>query len=270
LVYVLNGGTLTRLVPDPSSLTFAPRPIGAPGLVSHYAVADDRLYWVESDALRQRLTVKSAPLADPTQTSELWTITANASASVADMTVDDSNLYWIEMAGARTASIMRLPRGGGNPVVLTSYGPTDDLPAQLAATGGYLFWSMGGSAQIRRMQVEGQGLNLKADDTAPQAIQVVQGPGNDILLISGKPTFVRAFGRIDPATTNQTSIFVNPSAVLSGKREGQDLPGSPLAPTSNLAMLTSAPSDTRDTSDGLLFELPEFLDTWRRHADGDD
>jgi hypothetical protein len=257
LAYVLNGGTLTRLLPNPSSLTFTPQPIGTLGLVSQYVVDRDRVYWVESDSLRQHLTVKSAPLTDPTQVMEHWTITPSASASVSDMAVDDSNLYWIEFHGGREAAIMRMPRTGGNPVVLTSYGPTDDLPGQLVATAGYLFWSMGGSAQIRRMQTDAPGLDLKTDGIAPQAIQVVQGPGNEILLISGKPTFVRAFGRIDPASTGQTSIFVNPSATLSGSRDGQPLPGSPLMPLSNVALLTANPIDTRDTSNGLLFELPE-------------
>lgn len=265
LAYVLSGGTLTRLVPDPSSLTFTTQPIGAQGLVTQYTLASDRIYWVESNASRQSLDVKSAPLSNTTQVTQHWTLTTTGNTSVQDMVVDGSNVYWIASQPGRTYSIMRLARAGGTPVVLASYGPnTFDQPWQLVAIGAYLFWSLPNKAQIRRLPITAPGLDLTTDGMGPMVVQVVQNPANDMPLIAGKPTVVQAFGRIDPATTAQTSILVNPSATLAGKRDdGSALPGSPLAPRSNFIELKSDPIDVRDVgtqtafSKGLTFDLPE-------------
>jgi hypothetical protein len=83
--------------------------------------------------------------------------------------------------------------------------------------------------QIRQLPINAPGLDLTTDGRGPMVVQVVQSPANDVVLIAGKPTVVRAFGRIEPATA-QGSIVVNPSATLAGVRDATPLPGSPLTP----------------------------------------
>jgi len=257
VAYVLNAGTLTRLIPAPASLTFTPQAIGTPGAVSRYAVASDRIYWVESDA-QHHLVIKSAPIGNPAQVVVNWTINANNGTTVTEMTVDNTNVYWIEKQPNLTSAILRLPRSGGNSVTLTGYGPNGyDEPHQLTAAGGFLFWSILSHPGIRRLPIDSQGMDLTTGAASPQVIQVVQGPANDIPLTAGKPTFVRVFGRIDPATTNQTAVIISPAAILRGTRNGQTLPGSPLSPVTSSVTFTSAPIDPRQTENSLLFQLPE-------------
>jgi hypothetical protein len=90
--HVLSGGTLTRLVPNLGSLTFTPQSIGALGLVSNYAIASDRVYWVQSDASRQRLDLVSASLANPAVITLHRTLTATGNVTVTDMAVDSTNI----------------------------------------------------------------------------------------------------------------------------------------------------------------------------------
>jgi hypothetical protein len=258
--YYLGAGTLMRLAPSGSS--FSGLPIGNAGHVQAYTLDNNRVYWIEKANAGADLLVRSATFNYLSQIVTHYTIPGGTAPTVWEMAVDGTNLYWIDTRPDRSdhspysprvfSSIVRLPLNGDPPVTLTGY-TSQGWPWGLITTGEYLFWLDGWG--IRRLPTNAAGLDLTAQEQGLEVVQVIQGPHNDVPLIADKTTYVRFYARIVPGSTSQTEITVSPTAVLTGTREGQPLPGSPLVPIRDSAMVNATAVDRR-TSETSLFRLP--------------
>ncbi len=254
--YYLHNGTLYRALPTGS--TFSIEPVGAVGKVQSFTLDATTIYWVEKASSGSALLVRSAPLTNPTAAVTLYTIGGTNNPTVEAIAVNGNALFWKErrLVGTdRYANIVRLAHGTTAPSELAGYGPGDPEPFGLISSGRYLFWVL--NEKIMRLEAGAAGLDLSAAEVGLEVVQAIQGPGNDVPLTIGKPTFVRVYARILPSSSNTPAIFVSPTVELHGTRNGVVLPGSPLKPVRDFGPITNATVDRRQFSNSALFRLPE-------------
>jgi hypothetical protein len=146
-------------------------------------------------------------------------------------------------------------------------GPTSDWDWIVATGGGgnlrsddqYLYFNTG--TRIKRIPTDAPPieLELKADDL--EVVQNSQDLDNSVRLVANKATFVRAYAHLTKNTTGKNTWFA--SATLTGQRDGQNLPGSPLSHVNNASIDTTANLTTLRGSlnTSYLFELPESWTT---------
>ena len=258
-VYYFSFGAITRLTRNGNQFTAAT--LGALGLVETYTLDQFNLYWVEQQTQTSNLLIKISALNNLAQVDTMYTIPGLNTPRGDEMAADGSFLYWNQSHPGFSSEIIRLPLvTGTGPVTMTSYGPNFvGGPFGLISAVDYIFWVVG--VEIRRLPVSSPGLDLTAQDQMPEVVQVIQGPSNDVPLVENKDTFVRVYGRIDPNSTNATSMILSPSATLTGTRAGQTLPGSPLTPLVDTMFVGTAPLDRRTGDGSVVFELPSSWTT---------
>jgi Tol biopolymer transport system component len=93
--------------------------------------------------------------------------------------------------------------------------------------------------------------NIVAD--ALEVTQGIQDLNNSVVLIAGRPTYVRAYVKSKPGRGDQTRV----TAMLYAQRGGVDLPISPLSPINAGGTITvTEHPDRGQLNDSFLFELP--------------
>ncbi|MFL5803494.1 MAG: hypothetical protein ACJ8CR_17345 [Roseiflexaceae bacterium] len=254
LAYFIGNKTLYRATPNGASFTI--QAITAVGRTNAFTLDDTTLYWIERDASGPALLVRSAPLGNPTAVTPRSTVDGADAPTVTSMAVDAANLYWVErrIAASISYSIVRQSLAGGDPVIIAGYGPANYEPADLVSSGRFLFWLY--ASQVFRLPVTAGGLDLMAKEVGLEVVQVIQRPGNDVPLTQGKDTYVRVYLRLVPDSAGLTSVALAPAALLTGTRNGQRLPGSPLQPIRGPGVVTTAPIDRTQFANSALFRLP--------------
>lgn len=202
---------------------------------------DAYVYWSEEDARIRRVSRTGGTI---------QTLSAGAAGrTVNGLVVDDTHVYWGEIA-AGTYLIRRVPKGGGtiNNVALPANAPfvagLDEL---------HVYYTVGDIYRVRKDST------VTLGDLAWLGMEVTQGIqdlNNSVTLVKDKPTLVRVF----PSTTIRDMPSVR--TVLHGERDGDPLPGSPLAPSVAVRNFPSGISsvDRDNVTQCFEFLLPE---SWR-------
>lgn len=175
---------------------------------------------------------------------------------------DGASLFWQEVgydtnSSNYVARIRRMSNGVAQTLV-ENLDTINTFPVYVDQNYVYYYDYKRGINQqgIRRLPLNA---SIIARDLAIQGIEVTQGVqnlANEVELVADKPTFVRVLGTL----VSGANAF-NVEGRLYGKRNGVDLPGSPLRPIQRLPQFTSGIPFIRDSAIRTwLFELPS---TWR-------
>lgn len=171
---------------------------------------------------------------------------------------DGTRLFWIQTygefdpfnGGEIAGSLYRMPREGG---AATEIG--FDLGAILQpappvyADASYVYFADQG---IKKLPVDASAIEHDLAIAGLEITQGIQNLANDVPLVAEKPTYVRAYGK---QLQGPASASVN--ALLHGTRNGQPLPGSPLAATNGaLGLAVGKDFDRAQLNDGWYFKLP--------------
>lgn len=175
---------------------------------------------------------------------------------------DGASLFWQEVGYDMNSSnyVARIRRmtGGVAQTLVENLDTINTFPVYVDRNYVYYYDYKRGINQqgIRRLPLNA---SIIARDVGIQAMEVTQGVqnlANEVELVADKPTFVRVLGTL----VSGTNAF-NVEGLLYGKRNGVDLPGSPLRPIQRLPQFTGGLSFIRDSAIRTwLFELPP---TWR-------
>ncbi len=215
--------------------------------VTAYDLSSSHIYWAEkaSDLLIRR-ALRSAPISAVTLANR--GNIGNPQAFV--IAVDAENVYWQEVRSSQ-GPIFRLRLTGGTPEAITA---NIIVASRLVSNGRYLVWQSG---FIYRLPVNVSTWTLDLGMEAMEVVQAIQSPANDVMLVSGKETFVRVFPRILSSSPTRTSVDLWPNVLLYGSRGGTPLPGSPLTPEFGARTSVSAsPPNRRNIDSGVWFRLP--------------
>jgi hypothetical protein len=198
-----------------------------------------------------RVRISSVPRTSFEATPAILHTSETGNPIARSMAADAANVYWHE-ARLGSGPINRLPVGGGAPAALT---PNLISVNDLVSDGRHLFWGNAGGVFRLSTTATPVTLDLAANEINLEVIQVIQRPANDVPLVEGKETFVRAYGRILASSLGLTSVNVFPLVTLVGTRDGVPLPESPLRPLAPAA-LRNTPINRNTLNDGFLFRLP--------------
>lgn len=175
---------------------------------------------------------------------------------------DGTSLFWQEVGYDTNSSnyVARIRRmtGGVAQTLVENLDTINTFPVYVDRNYVYYYDYKRGINQqgIRRLPLNA---SIIARDLAIQGLEVTQGVqnlANEVALVADKPTFVRVLGTL----VSGANAF-NVEGVLYGKRNGVDLPGSPLRPIQRLPQFTIGVPFIRDSAIRTwLFELPT---SWR-------
>ncbi len=236
---------LSHTTPGSSGFT-TDSPFGA---VDSYALTDTHIYWADKIG---NLRIKRAPRSNPSAAETLADRGNAGNPRAPVIAVDSENVYWQEVRGS-TGPFYRRRLAGGEPEQITG---TLQGASRLVSNGRYLLWNSG---TIYRLPVNASTWTLDLGVSGLEVVQTIQSPTNDVPLVSGKETFVRAFPRILSSSPGRTSIDMWPNILLYGTRGGIPLPGSPLEPIPSLGTprsVNAAGPDRRNINSGVWFRLP--------------
>ncbi|MGC9041729.1 MAG: Ig-like domain-containing protein [Roseiflexus sp.] len=218
--------------------------------VDSYALTGTHIYW--ADRISGRLRIKRAPRSNPSAAETLADRGNVGSPRAPVIAVDSENVYWQEVRGSN-GPFYRRRLAGGEPEQITD---TRQGASSLVSNGRYLLWNEG---SIYRLPVNASTWTLDLGVSGLEVVQTIQGPTNDVPLVSGKETFVRAFPRILSSAPSRTSINMWPNILLYGTRGGSPLPGSPLEPLPAIGAprsVNAAGPDRSNLNSGVWFRLP--------------
>lgn len=190
----------------------------------------------------------------PANATTVWGIGIPAS--------DGTSLFWQEVgydtnSSSYNARIRRMTNGVAQTIV-ENLDTINAYPVYVEQNALYYYDYKRGINQqgIRRLPLNA---SIIARDLAIQGMEVTQGVqnlANEVALVADKATFVRVLGTL----VSGPNAF-NVEGLLYGKRNGVDLPGSPLRPIQRLPQFNVGAPFTRDSAlRTWLFELPT---AWR-------
>lgn len=193
--------------------------------------------------------------------SALYTIPVS-NASIIDMTVDGSKLYWFEERAvicnpfcSYNYSLWRMNRTGGTAELLylsptSGFGESSTDLTLGGPTNNYLFWTDEG--ELKRLPKDAAAIPVvDVDITAVEVSQAIQDLNQTIPLIQGKRTGVRV--HIDAAGQNVAGI----TAYLYRINGSGTVLDGPIYPSGGTTFLTAQNSPDRATFDhAFYFELP--------------
>ncbi len=183
--------------------------------------------------------------------------------------VQSGYLFYIERSDT-DARIKRVQLPDGTPEIIYS-STAASLGTFLAADDRYVYF-LGQIPQkppvdtLFRLPLDAQPITWDLQIEGMEITQGIQSMADDLPLVAGKRTYVRAYASRDPNDLPATTV----NAVLEGSRNGTPLPGSPLRPIrgpisvpedNNSGLML--PPDRWDLTTSWVFELP---DSWT--ADG--
>jgi hypothetical protein len=172
---------------------------------------------------------------------------------------DGTNLFWEEgyfnIPGTPTGRLRRMPLNGGTFVDIATNLYMSPGPVYIDTNYVY-FPSVDNSVQdILKLPLNASALVRDLTADAIEVTQGIQNLANDVPLVSGKPTFVRAYGL---ENSGPSALAVD--AYLYGTRNSVPLPGSPLHPIrGRIAISTGITYVRANLNSGWLFQLP---DSW--------
>lgn len=175
---------------------------------------------------------------------------------------DGASLFWQEVGYDTNSSnyVARIRRmtGGIAQTLVENLDTINTFPVYVDRNYVYYYDYKRGINQqgIRRLPLNA---SIIARDLAIQGMEVTQGVqnlANEVALVADKATFVRVLGTL----VSGPNAF-NVEGLLHGKRNGVDLPGSPLRPLQRLPQFNVGAPFARDSAlRTWLFELPT---AWR-------
>ncbi len=199
---------------------------------------DTYVYWAEENARVQRARFGGTDVVElsPGTTGNI----------VRALVADATNAYWAEDGGAGGTGVLRRASRDGTSLstILVSPG----IITGLQQDEWYLYYTEDNA--IKRVRKDA---TVAFGDLTWQQIEItqaVQRLTNTVRLAESKETFVRAY------PTVFFSPFTNVRAQLVGTRDGESLPGSPLASINDTLSLRVGEPFTRDTRKVFVFSLP--------------
>ena len=177
-VYFSDGSTIGRVGADGRN----PRALVRSRGISFLQVSGGRLYW--SDGAIP--VIRSANLNG--QGRRVVIRTASEAGSLAGLSVDHGNVYWINANSDGSETLMRVRTTGGTPETLFTLAPagaTNRGGAEaLRIADDYAYW-IDKSRAIDRAKLDGSGKRLIARASAPYKIwPLVLGPNNSLVWVS--------------------------------------------------------------------------------------
>lgn len=245
--YIVSAFLLVLFHVTPLGSGFTQTSIAA-GITS-YALTNRYVYWAQKAG---NLRIQRAPRGVSTSVETLADRGNVGDPRAPVMAVDSDNIYWQEVRGSQ-GPFFRLPLTGSAPAQITD---NFQGASSLVSNGRFLLWNSG---NIYRLPVNASTWTLDLGIGGLEVVQTIQSPANDVLLVSGKETFVRAFPHILSSNPTRTRVDLWPNVLLYGVRGGTPLPGSPLTPDPLIGdgrSVGSAVPNRRDINSGVWFRLP--------------
>jgi len=227
--------------------------VGAFSTVTFYAARDTGLFRITNTG----------------NSTQIYTPSTNNPTTIDSVTADDQNIYLVEgiygclpgqFCPEPTRSLYRRALSAADnmswDLMVAQEGGTN-----LRSDGQYLYFKTGSAYstinELKKVATNVPPVQIAIKADALEVVQTIQSIVMDIPLIANKPTYARGYAHALINTSGNDQL--RPSAVLYGKLNGQDLPGSPLSPinspfidtTSNLGALRG------DLQRSFLFELPQ-------------
>ncbi len=174
------------------------------------------------------------------------------------LTSDGTNLFWSEVynkGGVLDGNVKRKTLSGGDPANIAVGQTYIDTRKLFIANGNLHFARLAGAGFNSGIYALPLGASAITRDLAADAFEVtqaIQNLANEAPLAAKKTTYVRAYGK-QLSGPNSPTV----EAWLVGKRNGVNLPGSPLRPLNGVrALAVGATYDRARLNDGWLYLLP--------------
>ncbi|MGI8602593.1 MAG: hypothetical protein ACR2OZ_06290 [Verrucomicrobiales bacterium] len=219
-------------------------------------VAQGRLYFAESNAAGAS-AIRSVALNNTTAITDHAAISQAGNPEVLHIAADSQAVYWHEIRDGVGPFMRRLP-GVGPSEAITVPMPRLGFETGIVSDGRHLYWGVGGGVTqtaIKRLPVNAAAITWNLQVATLEWIQAIQGVPNNVPMVAGKPTWIRLFGRIESTNSGQTSVRTN--ALLRGRRDGIDLPGSPLLAEMGEQVAYARDPNRLSQHEGWWFRLPQ-------------
>ncbi|HEY3227769.1 MAG TPA: hypothetical protein VGJ87_01030 [Roseiflexaceae bacterium] len=199
--------------------------------------------------------------------TQIYTPSTNNPTTIDSVTTDDQNIYLVEgvylcppgqFCPEPVRSLYRRALSAADntswDLIVAQEGGTN-----LRSDGQYLFFKTGSAYstinELKKVATDVPPVQIDVEALDLEVTQAIQNMKEGFDLVAGHPTVVRGYARL-ATSADATAYLVG--ATLTGKLNGQPLPGSPLLPLKSVAVYATTKQFMRDNSAfTFLFELPE-------------